>query len=55
VTSITVPSAVANFVLQYAQDFGVHRAWHIADLVEKQRAAISLAERPCAVGRGAGE
>ena len=44
-----------DFVLQHAQDLGLHRARHVTDLVEKQRATVSLTERSRAVGRRAGE
>src|SRR6202140_1298160 len=42
-------------LLQCPQDFGLHRQIHVADLVEKKRAAVSLAKGALALEDGAGE
>ena len=40
---------------QYAQQLGLHRRRHIADFIQKQRAAIGLFEFPGMALPGAGE
>ena len=42
-------------LLQHAQNLGLHRRVHVADLVQQQRAAGGLAERAGTVGDRAGE
>ena len=48
--------ALEGLVLQHAQQLGLHRQRHVADLVEEQRAAAALLELadPAAVGAGEG-
>src|ERR1700682_3130277 len=38
-----------NALLNCAQDLGLHRKVHVADLVQKQRPAVRLTERPLAL------
>ena len=40
---------------EHAQELGLHRRVHLADLIEEQRAAVGLAEAPGRGGDGAGE
>ncbi len=42
-------------VFEDAQQLGLHRQRHVADLVEKQRAFVGDFEQPLALGVGAGE
>ena len=43
------------FFLQHTQQLGLQGQWHIADLIQKQRAAIGLGNFALLVLRGAGE
>ena len=41
-----VPSGVICALLQHAQELRLHRERHVADLVEKERAAMRFSKRP---------
>ena len=41
--------------LEHAQQFALHREWHVADFVEEERAAIALLEASDALVHRAGE
>ena len=49
------PSAIDLALLQDAQQLGLQRRRQLADLVEEQRAAVGLLERPTLPLGGAGE
>src|SRR6267154_5957083 len=42
-------------LLEGAQDFGLHRQIHVANLVEKEGSAVGFAEGTLALGDGTGE
>src|ERR1700686_1247398 len=44
-----------NALLESAQDFGLHRKIHVADLIEKKGSAVGFAERTLALEDGSGE
>jgi len=49
------PTRRNHALLQRAQHLGLGRKAHVADLVEKQRAAVGSSNLPGAVRKGAGE